>query len=79
MTTQLHNQLSMYNTLFMFLQGTYAQAKHTAMKPAEEKFSSSNYQEKTNPGSSDNACSEDGKYVNRIFLIVCKLLCNNIM
>jgi len=44
------------------LQGINAQTKSSAMKP-EEKVTSSNSQESSNSGISDNASSSDGKYV----------------
>jgi hypothetical protein len=54
----------------MFLQGTNAQLKHATVKPAEERSTTSNSQESANSGSSDNVCSDDGKYVENIFLFI---------
>jgi len=48
--------------LIYILQGINAQTKPSAMKP-EEKVTSSNSQESSNSGISDNASSSDGKYV----------------
>jgi len=48
--------------LICILQGINAQNKPSAMKP-EEKVTSSNSQESSNSGISDNTSSSDGKYV----------------
>jgi hypothetical protein len=48
--------------LIYILQGINAQTKPPAMK-SEEKVTSSNSQENSNSGISDNTSSSDGKYV----------------
>jgi hypothetical protein len=52
----------------IFFQSTNAQAKHGTVKPAEEKRIAS--KKSGDPGGPDNVCSDDGKYVEIIFLLI---------